>query len=94
MTDCWDDEVTERCVTAYQWARWPHGVPAEFGQRLTWARLYLQLRWLGDCGRTDWWCATCRRHRHGSSRRQPLADKETLWRLEELRQAGTELGLI
>ena len=94
MTDCWDDEVTGRCVTAYQIGRWPHGVPADFDQRMTWARLYLQLRWLGDCGRADWWCASCRRLRNGSAQNSAQIDNESIWRLDELRTAGEQLGLI
>jgi hypothetical protein len=94
MTDCWDDELTARCATAYQIARWPQGVDAKFCQRLTWARVYLQFRWLGDCGRADWHCADCRTVSNGFAESGPPVDKEAVWRLEELRQAGEQLGLI
>ena len=94
MTDCWDDEVTARCTTAYQIGRWPNGVPKNFEERMTWARLYLQLRWLGDCGRADWWCANCRRHRHIAPCNSGRIDRETPWRFDELKAAGAQLGLI
>jgi hypothetical protein len=94
MTDCWDDQVKARCATAYRWARWPDGVPADFEERLTWAHLYLQLRWLGDCGRANWWCASCHPIRNGSAHRTGLIDEESSFRFEELRKAGEQLGLI
>ena len=45
----WSDEETGPCVAAYERQRWPTGAPAEFARRLVAARLYLALRWLGDC---------------------------------------------
>lgn len=52
LTEQWSDDVALRCETAYTHARWPSGTPAGFQQRLEAARLFLQLRWLGD--RQEW----------------------------------------
>ena len=94
MTDCWDDDVTERCALIYQQARWPKGVPADFENRITWARLYLQLRWLGDCGRAEWWCASCQRLANRPRQNDWTLDQDSLWRFEQLKFAGKQLGLI
>jgi hypothetical protein len=47
LIDGWNDEVAERCITAYQKARWPAGPPADHLARLDAARLYSIFRWLG-----------------------------------------------
>jgi len=94
MTDCWDEEVTETCALAYQQARWPEGAPADVEDRITWARLYLQLRWLGDCGRAEWWCASCQQTRNRPRQPDWTIDEDSLWRFEQLRFGGERLGLI
>jgi hypothetical protein len=94
MTDGWAGEVADRCVTAYQIGRWPNGVPKSFAERLSWARLYLQLRWLGDCGRAGWSCANCREDSAAPVKKSVKADYEAVLRFEELRAAGERLGLI
>ncbi len=48
LTDHARPDVVEQCQAAYQRARWPEGVPTGFEERYNLARLYLQLRWLGD----------------------------------------------
>jgi thiamine kinase-like enzyme len=45
----WGDEALRECKLAYVYARWPSGAPATFESQMTAARLYLALRWLGDC---------------------------------------------
>lgn len=52
LTERWSSAVARQCEEAYVAARWPEGAPREFGLRLAAARLYLQLRWLGD--RPEW----------------------------------------
>jgi Phosphotransferase enzyme family len=52
LTDGWPAETVRACELAYQQARWPHGSPAAFTQRLAAARLYMHFRWLGD--RPEW----------------------------------------
>ncbi len=47
LIDGWNDEVTDKCITAYQNARWPAGPPADHLARLDAARLYSIFRWLG-----------------------------------------------
>lgn len=48
LTEGWSRSDVVRCRRAYELARWPEGSPADFGARLSAARLYLHLRWLGD----------------------------------------------
>jgi aminoglycoside phosphotransferase (APT) family kinase protein len=52
LTDRWPADTVRECERAYQQARWPHGAPAAFAQRLAAARLYMHFRWLGD--RPEW----------------------------------------
>jgi thiamine kinase-like enzyme len=52
LTDRWPADTVRECQRAYQQARWPHGMPADFAQRLSAARLYMHFRWLGD--RPEW----------------------------------------
>jgi hypothetical protein len=51
-TQGWSTEIVRECELEYQRARWPHGSPSDFKQRLEAARLYMQFRWLGE--RPDW----------------------------------------
>jgi hypothetical protein len=48
LIDRWSEEDARRAEGAYQHARWPEGAPASFRHRLDVARVYIQLRWLGD----------------------------------------------
>src|SRR5262249_45655207 len=48
LTSGWSPTVVRECERAYRRARWPGGAPADFGQRLAAARLYLHFRWLGN----------------------------------------------
>lgn len=52
LTEHWPADVVRQLERDYQQARWPAGVPSHFAQTLAAARLYLQLRWLGD--RPSW----------------------------------------
>ena len=52
LTEGWNDELVHECEHAYQAARWPIGAPGEFERRLNLAKVYVQLRWLGD--RLNW----------------------------------------
>jgi len=94
MTDCWPEEVAEHCALEYRQARWPMGAPADFEQTLTWARMYLQFRWLGDCGRAGWWCANCQSVRPLPRQVGQTLDYDSLWRFEQLQTAGERLELI
>jgi aminoglycoside phosphotransferase (APT) family kinase protein len=48
----WSTEIAETCVREYERVRWPEGAPSDFAVRLGLARLYWNLRWLGE--RLDW----------------------------------------
>jgi hypothetical protein len=52
LTEGWPPEVARSCEVEYRRTRWPDGPPADLERRLTAARLYLLLRWLGD--RPEW----------------------------------------
>ena len=52
LVDKWPADVASRCEAEYVFARWPEGRPAAFARRLDMARLYWDLRWLGD--RPEW----------------------------------------
>ena len=52
LTEEWPPEVADGCARAYREARWPSGERSGFQDRLSAARLYLHLRWLGD--RKEW----------------------------------------
>ena len=52
LTEGWPPDVAERCEAEYASARWGGDPPDDFGETLTWARLYMVLRWLGD--RPEW----------------------------------------
>lgn len=43
----WPADAVAACVEAYCSSRWPSGAPATFAKRLSAARAYLHLRWLG-----------------------------------------------
>ncbi len=45
----WGEEALRDCRKSYENTRWPNGPPAVFDKQITAARLYLALRWLGDC---------------------------------------------
>jgi Phosphotransferase enzyme family len=94
MTDCWPEEVFQDCTLEYRQARWPTGAPPDFDETLTWARLYLQLRWLGDCGRAGWWCANCQKTQPHPHQPGLALDQDSLWRFEQLQDMGERLRLI
>jgi Phosphotransferase enzyme family len=50
LTDGWPTALAGECTARYAAARWPEGVPSEFGSRLHWARVCTQLRWLAEQG--------------------------------------------
>ena len=52
LVEKWAPDVVEVCKAAYATARWPAGAPGSFIPALEAARLYWQLRWLGD--RPEW----------------------------------------
>lgn len=66
LTESWSDEISSRCEAAYATARWPGGTPQDFQRRLDAARLYLQLRWLGD--RPEWTLSERLRPRFAAAR--------------------------
>ena len=48
LTEGWPYEANVDCEKAYVTARWPTGAPIEFESRLSGARVYWHLTWLGD----------------------------------------------
>jgi hypothetical protein len=52
LVERWPATTVRSCIKAYISARWPHGAPAGFEQKLDVARLYWRFRWLGE--RPDW----------------------------------------
>ncbi len=48
LTHSWPPAVVRRCQRAYERARWPHGAPRRWARTFLAARLYTDLRWLGD----------------------------------------------
>lgn len=48
LIDGWPEEDAQRAEVEYQRTRWPEGAPEAFRHRLDVARMYIQLRWLGD----------------------------------------------
>jgi hypothetical protein len=52
LTDGWPRDVAGRCEAEYALARWPGGPPPGHARTLDLARLYWELRWLGD--RAEW----------------------------------------
>ena len=53
LTWGWDDDLAGLCEQQYCLARWPGGPPGDFALRLTAARVFLHLRWLGDADEED-----------------------------------------
>ena len=53
LTWGWDDDLAALCEQEYCLARWPDGTPGDFALRLTAARVFLHLRWLGDSDEED-----------------------------------------
>ncbi len=50
LTHSWPRLIVEKCEREYTRARWPGGVPDGFEETLGVARVYMNLRWLGDPG--------------------------------------------
>jgi hypothetical protein len=48
FTEGWPRKVSRELEMEYQQARWPGGPPTDFQRHLDLARVYMQLRWLGD----------------------------------------------
>ena len=44
----WEDDIATHCEEQYCLVRWPDSTPDDFALRLTAARVFLHLRWLGD----------------------------------------------
>ena len=55
LTWGWDDDLASLCEQEYCLARWPDGTPDDFALRLTAARVFLHLRWLGDAEKRTGW---------------------------------------
>ncbi len=53
LTWGWDDDLVAFCEQQYCLARWPDGAPDDFALRLTAARVFLRLRWLGGSHAED-----------------------------------------
>jgi hypothetical protein len=52
LTEWWEPQIASRCKTEYTRSRWASQPPAHFDRTLTAARVYWQMRWLGD--RPEW----------------------------------------
>jgi aminoglycoside phosphotransferase (APT) family kinase protein len=52
ITEAWPELTVQECALAYGRVRWAKGSPANFLHRFDLARVYVQLRWLGD--RPEW----------------------------------------
>ncbi len=48
LTEGWGRGMIRLCEREYQQARWPAGSPLDFLRTLDLARIYVQLRWLGE----------------------------------------------
>ena len=48
LTHSWVSRIVQRCEREYVRARWPDGPPGYFPETLDVARVYMNLRWLGD----------------------------------------------
>ena len=53
LTWGWADELAALCKLQYCLTRWPQGTPGDFALRLTAARVFLSLRWLGESEDAD-----------------------------------------
>jgi phosphotransferase family enzyme len=72
FTEGWPLQISRQLEAEYQRARWPAGAPADFQHNLDLARIYMQLRWLGDDDPK--WTGNLTRWRrlYGASRRLQL----------------------
>ena len=50
LTHSWPRQIVRSCERQYMRSRWPGGVPDCFEETLEVARVYMNLRWLGDPG--------------------------------------------
>jgi aminoglycoside phosphotransferase (APT) family kinase protein len=48
LVDRWPADVVEECARTYAGTRYGAHTPADFATRMSWAELYLHLRWLGE----------------------------------------------
>jgi aminoglycoside phosphotransferase (APT) family kinase protein len=48
LVDRWPADVVENCARAYSASRYGTQPPTDFASRMSWAELYLHLRWLGE----------------------------------------------
>jgi thiamine kinase-like enzyme len=48
LIEGWPRKITRLLEVEYRRARWPNGSPADFERTVDLARVYVQLRWLGD----------------------------------------------
>lgn len=84
LTHSWPAPVAAACVRAYRRSRWPHGAPEGFGRTLELARLYTDVRWLGDPGLMEGWLR----------RPDPWLPKKALGKfLRDFETVGVRLGL-
>ncbi len=52
LTEGWSDAVHQNCEDAYCRARWPNGPPSDVTRIIDAARIYWNLRWLGESRRS------------------------------------------
>jgi hypothetical protein len=85
LTHSWPRSVVARCERAYRASRWPGGTPRDFGEILEAARLYMNLRWLGDPGLMS---------PQSGPRGRPIVPKRSKKFIKELHALGMRLGLV
>ncbi len=88
LTHSWPRQVVRNCERQYRRARWPAGVPDGFKETLEVARVYMNLRWLGDPGMVS--TLLTRRGLPIESKNIFLAMQTVL----ELHSVGERLGLL
>ncbi len=85
LTHSWPRPVVRRCEREYRQSRWPDGAPDDFREILEAARVYMNLRWLGDPGLMT--------PRFGPGGR-PMIPKKAKKFITELHAVGDRLGLV
>ena len=85
LTHSWPRPIVRRCEREYRRSRWPQGAPDDFTEILEAARVYMNLRWLGDPGLMT--------PRFGPGGR-PMIPKRAKKFIEDLHAVGERLGLI
>jgi len=84
LTHMWPPRIVQECEREYTVSRWPDGSTDDFEDTLDLARVYMNLRWLGDPSNVALWA----RRSKGAA----VPEKSRKF-IEELRSLGERLGL-